>query len=263
VYIMYVDESGDSGLQGSPTQYFVLCGLVVHELRWQSTLDRMVAFRREMKDRFGLRLRDELHAAHFISRPGELVRIPRNDRLTIVRHFADCLGSMADLNLLAVIVDKTTASAASGGADAPDVFGRAWSALLQRFENTLAHRNFSGPANPDDRGMLFPDHTDDLKLTSLLRRMRRYNPIPNDGRFGGGFRDLPVGHIIEDPHLKDSATSYFIQAADLAAYLVYQSLAPNAYMKRKTGHTYYRRLEPICCKVASRSDPMGFVRLRA
>jgi len=34
---MYVDESGDSGLpsDGSPTRYFCLSGLVVHELRWQ------------------------------------------------------------------------------------------------------------------------------------------------------------------------------------------------------------------------------------
>jgi hypothetical protein len=29
---MYVGESGDSGLQGSPVRYFVLTGLVVHEL---------------------------------------------------------------------------------------------------------------------------------------------------------------------------------------------------------------------------------------
>ena len=29
---MYVDESGDVGLVGSPTRYFVLVGLVVHEL---------------------------------------------------------------------------------------------------------------------------------------------------------------------------------------------------------------------------------------
>lgn len=37
MYLMYVDESGDIGLVNSPTHYFVLVGLVLHELRWQQT----------------------------------------------------------------------------------------------------------------------------------------------------------------------------------------------------------------------------------
>ena len=35
MFLMYVDESGDCGLQNSPTRYLVLTGLVIHELRWQ------------------------------------------------------------------------------------------------------------------------------------------------------------------------------------------------------------------------------------
>lgn len=31
MYFMYVDESGDPGMLVSPTRYFVLSGLVVHE----------------------------------------------------------------------------------------------------------------------------------------------------------------------------------------------------------------------------------------
>ncbi len=49
MYLMYVDESGDIGLTGSPTRYFVLTGLVLHELRWRQTLDELIAFRREQK----------------------------------------------------------------------------------------------------------------------------------------------------------------------------------------------------------------------
>jgi hypothetical protein len=30
MYFMYVDESGDPGLVGSPTRYFTLSGLVIH-----------------------------------------------------------------------------------------------------------------------------------------------------------------------------------------------------------------------------------------
>ncbi len=61
MFLMYVDESGDCGLKNSPTRYFVLRGLVVHELRWQSCLDQIIAFRRRIRQQFGLRLREELH----------------------------------------------------------------------------------------------------------------------------------------------------------------------------------------------------------
>ena len=255
MYLMYVDESGDCGLVNSPTRYFVLTGLVVHELRWQAYLDQLIGFRQRIKQRFGLRLREELHASAMVNHPGLLVRIKRNERLVIVRAFADELAAMTDLNLINVVVDKP------GKPGNYDVFGMAWKALIQRFENTLSHHNFSGPTNPDECGMLFPDHTDDKKLTGLLRQMRRYNPVPNQAIFGPGYRNLALSKITEDPNFRESDHSYFIQAADLAAFLLYQSLEPSGYMRKKGGHNYFQRLAPILCKAASSKDRQGIVRL--
>ena len=96
---MYVDESGDTGLKNSPSNYYVLSGLVVHELRWQSTLDALIQFRRHLKEKFGLRLREEFHAAPLINNPGDLVRIKRNERLTMIRWYTDTLASMPDIKL--------------------------------------------------------------------------------------------------------------------------------------------------------------------
>lgn len=79
---MYVDESGDIGLKNSPSRFFILTGLVVHELRWQANLNQLVNFRRRMRVLHGLKLREELHASHFINKPGDLRRIKRNNRLT-------------------------------------------------------------------------------------------------------------------------------------------------------------------------------------
>jgi hypothetical protein len=253
---MYVDESGDCGLNGSPTDYFVLTGLVVHELRWQQYYDQLIEFRQRLRVKFGFKLREELHVSALIHRPGDLVRIKRNDRLAIIRNFSDEIASMTDISLINVVIDKR------GKAPDYDVFGMAWKALIQRFENTLSRRNFPGPANPDERGMLFPDHTDTKKLTALLRKMRRFNPIPNHGSLQQqGSRNLVVTKINEDPNFRDSSHSLFIQATDLAAFLLYQQLAPNAYMKKKSGQNYFNRLEPILCKSASLSDPRGIVRL--
>lgn len=255
MYLMYVDESGDSGLENSPTRYFVLTGLVLHELRWQPYLDQLVTFRRDLREMYGLKLREEIHAAALINKPGDLVRIPRHQRLTILRDFADKLAGMNGLNIINIVVDK------QGKPADYDVFGMAWKALVQRFENTLSHHNFSGPANPDDRGMVFPDHTEDKKLIQLLRAMRRYNPISNQSQFGTGYRNLTLSNILEDPNFRNSADSYWVQAADLAAFLLYQHLAPSSYMKKKSGQNYFHRLDGILCKKASSSDPQGIVRL--
>ncbi len=255
MYLMYVDESGDTGLVNSPTRYFVLTGLVVHELRWQAYLDQFISFRGHMRARFGLKLREEIHSAAMINHPGPLVRIKRNDRLTIIREFADEIASMSDTNIINIVVDK------ANKAPDYDVFEVAWKALIQRFENTLSRHNFTGPANPDERGMIFPDHTDDKKVQVLLRQMRRYNPIPHMQTYGTGYRNLALASIVEDPSFRDSKHSYFVQAVDCAAFLLHQNLVPNRYMRKKSGQNYFNRLQPVLCKVASLSDPMGIVRL--
>jgi len=253
MYLMYVDESGDSGMVGSPTQHYVLTGIVIHELRWRNYLDQLVDFRKRMLSKFGLHLREEIHAAQFITRPGDVSRIKKNDRLTILREFAVELGTMADFNVINVVVDKSTKDSNY------DVFGMAWKVLVQRFENTISYRKFRGPMNADDKAMIISDHTDDKKLTALMRRMRRYNPIPNDRNHTVGYQNRIVRYIIEDPNFRDSNESYFIQAADLAAYLLYQNYWPNLYMKKKSGKNYFNKLEPILCKVASKTDPLGIV----
>lgn len=257
MYLMYVDESGDPGLVGSPTRYYALTGVVMHELAWRPVLERMIGFRRRMKVKFGLAIREEIHAARMITSPGHLAVIRKQDRLTILRHFADEMGAIPELNIISVLVDK------QGKPADYKVFEMAWRALLQRFENTMAYRNFRGPANADERGMVFPDPSDVKALTQLTRKMRHYNPVPNQTTHGPGYRNLPMLRIIEDPSFRDSKESYSIQMADLAAFLLYQFITPNTYMKTKGGQHYFKRLDAILCKAAAPRDPagLGIVRL--
>jgi len=255
MYLIYIDESGDCGLKNSPTRYFALSGLVVHELRWKDHLEDMLSFRRQLRVRYGLKLREEFHASHFITKPGELRRIPRDQRLAMIREFATFLSRLRDINIINVVVDK------AGKPERYGVFENAWQALIQRFENTISNHNFPGPANPDERGMILCDHTDDKKLFPLIRQMRRYNPVPNQPECSPGYRNLPLSYVIEDPVLRNSAHYYFIQAADLAAFLLYQYFQPNVYLRRKAGHRYLLRLDPVLCKVASPKHPLGIVML--
>ena len=253
---MYVDESGDTGLKNSPTDYFVLSGLVVHELKWQATLQQLINFRRRMRVTYGLKMDEELHATQLIQSPGRLARIPKYNRLAIIRNFASEIGQLEDCNIINIVVDKTNKDPLTY-----DVFQAAWNALINRFENTMRFRNFPGPQNADDKGLLMPDQTDNKKLTQLLRKMRYFNPTPNIQAYGSGYRNLAITYIIEDPSFRDSSFSYFIQAVDTAAYLLQQKLNPNSYMRAKNGDRYFEKLEPVLCKVASRADRLGIVRL--
>lgn len=252
---MYGDESGDCGaLPRSPSRYFVLVGLVVHELRWQTCFDQMVDFRRRMKANFGLKLREELHAAGMIFRPGPLVRMRRNDRLAIIRAFTNELSGMSDFKVIPVVVDKNAKPAGY------DVFGAAWKSLLGRFDKVLEGGGLTGPADRDDRGMLLPDHADDAKLTALLRRARRCDPAADQQHGGTGHQNARLVNIIEDPCFRDSRHSFFIQAVDLIAFLLYQQLCPSAYIRRKGAVHYFERLSGIICRGMSVKDSQGIVR---
>lgn len=252
MHLMYVDESGDPGLINSPTPIFVLTGIILHELRWKETIDAVHDFRRRMRDTFGLKIREEIHAAPFINKPGGLARIKRNDRLAILRHYVGLLASMQDISVISVIVRKDNKETGY------DVHQKAWQALIQRFENTVAHRNFPGPSNADDRGIVFVDGDPSGHLVKMMRKMRRYNPVPS--RYGG-YRDLPMVKVIEDPCFRDSANNLLIQCADVVAYLLYQQEYPNSYIRKSGARSYYERLRPILFTRASASDPQGVVRL--
>lgn len=228
---MYVDESGDSGITNSPTRYFLLSAIIIHELRWRVLLDELIEFRQHLRLTKGLKLREEIHATHFINNPGSLVRIKRNDRLDIMKQCIDWTSTRKELSVITVSVDKQYKQ--------EDVFNLGWERLIQRFENTIKYHNFPGISNPDERGLLLPDNTDGLKLRTLLRKMRRFNPVPhNQAIFNSGSRNLTLDYVIEDPFMKDSATSYFHQIVDVIAYCARQMYEPNAYMKKKEPRSF-------------------------
>mgnify|MGYP002713738437 CR=1 FL=1 len=244
---MYVDESGDAGLTNSPTEYFVLSGIIVHESSWRTFIETLVQFRRTMRFAYGLPIRSEIHASEYIN--SKVFDIKRHDRLAILRNLLDELAKQSYLSITNVAVKK---------ADKPptyDVFDSAWRILFQRFENTLKFANFPGQ-HSSDHGIIITDATNGKKLTKIVRRMAVHNYIPSMYELGSS-RNVPILRVIEDPHGKDSRETLPIQAADVCAYFLMQSLKPNSYIKRQGAHNYFTRLDNICNKNANRSHPQG------
>lgn len=145
MYLMYADESGDCGMpgDGSPSRLFCLSGLVVHELRWCDTVAELIRFRHWVKQKYGVYLDAEIHAAAMISKPGNvdpsLGKLRKHERLAIIRHFADKIKTLTDVSIINVIVDKR-----GKVPDKDEVFRWAWYSLFQRFENTIRYGNFPG-----------------------------------------------------------------------------------------------------------------------
>jgi hypothetical protein len=213
----------------------------------------MVDFRKMLKETKGLKLRDEIHCTHFINKPGDLIRIKRNDRLDIMKKCIDWANAQTDLSTFSIVVDK------QGRKD--EIFELAWNALLMRFENTIRHKNFPGPQNADDRGIVLSDNTEGEKLRGLIRKMRHYNTIPNrQDMYQGGYKNVKLEYIIEDPIFRDSQYSFIHQLNDVIAYCVRQKYEPNSYMKKKAGTNFYNRLSNVTVKVVSKSND-GIVEL--
>lgn len=245
---MYVDESGDTGLAGSPTDYFGLSGIVVHERSWRQFMNTLVNFKKTMRAVYGLPVRAEIHASEFIK--SKVYGFPRHIRLAILRNALDELAKIPDISVTSVIVNKVNKPADF------DVFEFAWKALFQRFENTLLFGNFPGKFR-QDYGIIFTDATSGLKLLRLVRKMSVINHIPNIG--GGGTRNLPILRIIEDPHGKDSKESLAVQMADVCAYFLHQRFKPNGYVRKQSAVHYYDRLMPVLNLKASTVNPLGIV----
>lgn len=251
MYLMYVDESGDVGMNNSPTTHFALSGLVIHEQHWREFVNRFVDFRRTLKTVHGLPARSEIHASAFVQSP-PVPGMAKHVRLAILRNLLDELVKMDFISITNVVVSK------AGKPSNYDVFDHAWRALFQRFENTMKWGNFPGQ-HRNDYGIVLTDATDGRKLQHLVRKMAVYNPVPNQAWAGPGYRNLPILRVIEDPHPKDSKDSYFIQACDVCAYVVLQSFRPNSFIRRQGAQNYVRRLAPVLNLKAAPGHALGIV----
>jgi hypothetical protein len=250
MYLMYVDETGDSGLHNSPTSYFGLSGLVVHESDWRRFINDLVAFRKTLRSTYGLPVRAEIHAAEFMSK--RVHGLEKFERLAILRNTLDELAKLNYISVKNVIVHKV------GKPPDYDVFLKAWQTLFQRFENTLSYGNFPG-SHRNDHGMVISDATAGTKLTRLVRKMAVHNPVPHQAWAGVGYRNLPITRVIEDPQGRDSRDSLPIQMCDVCAYFLHQHFRPNSYIRRNSAQRYFSRLRPVLNTRASSSNGFGIV----
>lgn len=209
MYLAYIDESGDKGWDRSPSEFFVLGCLLVHEEQWLSNLDALVKRRKFLRDKWGISPRTELKSAHLRWGDGPLkgLGIGLRDRMNIFKDNMEYQANSMKVTNFAIAVEKSKITDRD-----KDARYWAWTFLFQRI-----HKFCGG----DERAIIYPDEGYILFVRKLLRQRRRIHTIK--GHYGGRL-DIPTKLIVEDPSERKSHESYFIQVADWNAYAARRSV---------------------------------------
>lgn len=239
MWFAYVDESKDNG------GFFIYTALVTNGEVWGDTFQMVKAFRRQLKDRHGIHISQELHGWKFAAGKGQTADHPirKPERAAIYREVLDF-----------IVSSKRFAVVSSCNTNEQYAFER----LMNRINKTAAVK--------DQNALLFFDQGAEAEITRRIRRMRVHNPIPS--RFGGwrdsGTRNksIPLSQFVEDPVFKDSKASFFIQLADFCAYALLRMERP---IESRTVLGYdkmYEALRPISRRFTNPADPrqMGIIR---
>jgi len=246
MYIMYVDESGDDGHNTTITRYFTLSGIILADSNWKIFLEKMKAFRQGLKRDFGFALKADLRATDLWRNGGDFRRLSLSyaDRTRIFRQTAEFLRSSQEVNILTVSINKDSAQLTS----TVKISEIAWQMFLQRYENWLVAKQ--------EFGIVVNDEGHDKMVRLLSRKMRVYNPIPSHY---GGYYQAPIEKTIEDPFSRHSQYSYFVQLADMSAYLARLRHDHTSRHVNYGVHKLYKRIKPRYMLEASRKDNYGFV----
>lgn len=209
MYLAYLDESGDSGLVRSPTRFFVLCCVLVHEAHWLETLDMLVGLRRSLKNDHAIPTRPEIKSTDIRWSRGVLraLRWSLDKRMRLFRKLLRFEDEGLNLKTFCVAIEKAPAQARGW-----EPRYAAWTFAIQRINRFCGNQEWA---------TLYPDQGHGMFIRKRLRHMRRYHVVP--GHYGPKTIPFPVQRIVEDPNERVSQDSYFIQIADWNAYAAHRS----------------------------------------
>ncbi len=212
MYLAYLDESGDSGLGNSPTHFFVLACVLVHESNWLGDLNLLVDLRRDLRATYGIPTRPEIKATDMVGNRGILRQLKNQlARPERIRMFDSLLGYQAgqlSLRTFAVAIEKGPAAAKGW-----DARYAAWTFALQRINRFCEQEG--------EWASIYPDEGHGFFIKRRIRHMRRHHAVKS--HWGKSTVRFEIQRVIEDPNERASHDSYFVQLADWNAYAAHRS----------------------------------------
>lgn len=257
MHIVYYDESGDDGFPAFASPLFVLSAVYCPALDWRENFEILASFKRQIAKDFRLPVKLEIHTKELIlnKKPYAGLQIEGGARTEIIRRFCQVAAQLSVRSITTAVVKPWIKKQTF------EVLDRALSYSVNRIETDLR----SSPAN---RFLLITDDGRVAKMRTTTRRMQKINYLPS--HFGAATYSRQIRHMIEDPLPKDSKESYFIQLADLVAFLFYALTASDtttAALPRRVPdevtsefiRSCLETLKPILNLKACASHPFGLV----
>lgn len=255
MYFTYVDESGDTG---NKSKYFILTGIIIHENDLENILLKIIKFRQEIKSKYKLNIREEIHSTEFVNRKvnprsrKSFEKISKNIRIKILKDTLLFINSL-NIKTFSIVLDKQKHF--SNRKDM-DILEFVWNAFLNRIDNTIKHNNIDGRGN--EKTIIISDMTTD-DIIKISRKLKKINYVPSF--YHTAPRQILISTVLEDPFMKDSKKSYFLQCVDVICYFVKQLYDPHFEIQKKGLNNYYNRLSNIHLSVVSRNNDIGIVKL--
>lgn len=204
--IVYFDETGDDGLIKTSSETFILTSIYMKAEDWQKNYDQIKCLRKELKDKYGFHIKEEMHTKHFLcdKDPYRKYNWSNQEKIEILKAFTLTIAKL-DINSINVIIDKNNIKKLDYL-----ILENALKYNIQRIDN-----DSNGKWNYiiiTDKGRIAP-------MRKTARAIRSFNPIQS--KYSYTFKNQPILGLIEDILEKDSEESYFIQVCDFISYFVH------------------------------------------
>lgn len=209
MFISYFDETGDDGFPRYASELFVLTSIYMHYQTWKDNYNKIVQFRRELKERTGIKVRTEFHTKNFVLNKKPYVAYGLNDetRIDVLKKFCALIATL-DIKIINVVINKKIIRKRDY-----DILNNALTFNVQRIENDLKQMDAS------HKFIIITDEGRVGKMVKTTRKIQKQNFIQSH------FSSMPYSNnitkLLEDPLPKNSAESFFIQLADLVSFIVY------------------------------------------
>jgi hypothetical protein len=256
MYFMYVDESGDPGPYDlakpahlRSTRHYIVSGFIIPADEWRHYLTRFLDLRRYIKTKYGFPVRAELHGGELITARHATPHRVIGSRGKRIDLYEDVLTYtckiMPRARILNIHMDKQDPqyeyTQTSDG-----IQTKVWERLIERY-NMYLQKNCD-----NDFGMILADETNEILIRRLVRKVRVHHVAGS--HFGGSY-PLLLTNLVEDPIMRKSDSSYFVQIADLITHALYQKLYPKGSLRKYNADKLFNRLAPLLHLPASTRDP--------
>lgn len=211
MYLLYVDESGDSGRKGS--RHLLLGAAALFEGKWRAVKTDL----EHLLEKYFPDLADrpaELHCTDVRRGRGPYSKLSKEDRSALLQDACALLKGLAgnEIALFTVVCDKQWWFKRNPGKSADDLYLELFENLVSRFDMFLTRRRQEGQPS---KGLIIADPRNSALSKALRQAVLQFHR--------SGTRWTELRNVIESVLFLESHESPGVQLGDLCSYAMWRA----------------------------------------